>query len=152
MTTTTHDSVDPRTPAAPQPPSIDWKVAFLLMVLTLGLFQAALGIWQSRWARKIDPGSRALLYYIAGCVGGLLYAVLSADSDTAAVAVLLYLAAVVLLQCANFSLKRSIELYVHGSPAQVSLSAVATFFLGPLYLQYHLNQIEKLHKLRVAWA
>ncbi len=153
MATTSHETAETRPSlAAAAPPSIDWKLALLFAVITFGIFQIALGIWQSRWARKVESDSRATLYYIGALVGAVLYGVLSVDPQTAAVGALLYLASVVLAQCANFSLKGSVESYVHGTPAQTTLSGLATFFIGPLYIQYQLNQIEKSHKLRVAWA
>src|SRR5882762_2050410 len=60
----------PTSPQFPPPPSLHWGIAVLLGVLTCGLFGWVWAFIQAAWVKKIDPQSKALLYY--GISVGLL--------------------------------------------------------------------------------
>src|SRR4029077_6656672 len=52
------------------PPALHWGILVLLGVLTCGLFGWVWAFIQAAWVKKIDPQSKALLYY--GISVGLL--------------------------------------------------------------------------------
>src|SRR6266481_1856927 len=60
----------PTSPQFPPPPSLHWGVLVLLGVLTCGLFGWVWAFIQAAWVKKVQPESKALIYY--GISVGLL--------------------------------------------------------------------------------
>lgn len=48
----------------PPPPGLDWWLVLLFSIFTCTLFGYIWAIVQSRWVKKLDPGSRATLYLL----------------------------------------------------------------------------------------
>lgn len=116
------------------PPRLHWGIVLFLTAVTLGIFGAIWLFVQAVWARNVQPETKAL-YYLIGYVCCVFGSPFFGDSVSPA----LRLIAVVLFVMAEFALKNDIEnTYNRG------LSGVMTFFFGPTYLQYHLNEIRQM--------
>src|SRR6266849_5239206 len=48
----------------PPPPGLHWGLVLLLTVLTCGIFHWVWGIVQASWMKKVQPSSKAMIYYI----------------------------------------------------------------------------------------
>jgi hypothetical protein len=123
---------------APKVPNLHWGAVLALGIVTCGVFTPIWGIVQSVWAKKVEPSSNAILFYSLYFVAAILGGVLGAIDDIAAIGSVLSLGSAVLFICGSFSIKHTIE-----SQFNRSLSGVMTFFFGPIYHQYHFNEIAK---------
>jgi hypothetical protein len=117
-----------------KPPTLRWPLVLILSILTLGLFEDAWLLWQSRWAKRADPSSRGTKLLVAGVVLFLIGAILSVFADLKSIAGWVDLAGFVMSQVGNFSVKGSIEKYY-----KVSLSGLMTIFFSSIYFQYHFD-------------
>ena len=144
----------------PDPPNLHWALVLLIGLFTCGLFNLVWIFVQAIWVRKVDPNSKALIYYIAGIaldvVSVFTQISLSAaqahgnagQSPVVAVSLVSTLAMAVLFIVANFSMRDSIEAHFNGpEPIGLSLSGVMTFFFGSLYFQYHFTRINELKRM-----
>jgi hypothetical protein len=116
------------------PPALRWPLVLILSIVTLGLFEDAWLLWQSRWAKRVDPSSRGTKLLVAGVVLFLIGAILSVFADLKSIAGWVDLAGFVMSQVGNFSVKGSIEKYY-----KVSLSGLMTIFFSSIYFQYHFD-------------
>jgi hypothetical protein len=121
-----------------KPPTLRWPLVLILSILTLGLFEDAWLLWQSRWAKRVDPSSRGTKLLVAGVLLFLIGAALSLIADLKSVAGWVDLAGFVMSQVGNFSVKGSIEKYY-----KVSLSGLMTIFFSSIYFQYHFDRLAK---------
>jgi hypothetical protein len=137
----------------PDPPSLHWGLVLLFAFLTCGIFTWVWMFVQASWMKKVQPTSKAMMYY--GIAIGL-YAVgivLSVSSSVTTngqpnpLGGLFNLAAAVLFIVGAFSLKSSIEdHYNNVERIGLQLSGVMTFFFSTLYFQYHFTQIIEMKK------
>jgi hypothetical protein len=119
-----------------KPPTLRWPLVLILSILTLGLFEDAWLLWQSRWAKRADPSSRGTKLLVAGVVLFLIGAILSVFADLKSIAGWVDLAGFVMSQVGNFSVKGSIEKHYN-----VSLSGLMTIFFSSIYFQYHFDRL-----------
>jgi hypothetical protein len=119
-----------------KPPTLRWPFVLILSILTLGLFEDAWLLWQSRWAKRADPSSRGTKLLVAGVVLFLIGAILSVFADLKSIAGWVDLAGFVMSQVGNFSVKGSIEKHYN-----VSLSGLMTIFFSSIYFQYHFDRL-----------
>ena len=119
-----------------KPPTLRWPLVLILSILTLGLFEDAWLLWQSRWAKRADPPSRGTKLLVAGVVLFLIGAILSVFADLKSIAGWVDLAGFVMSQVGNFSVKGSIEKHYN-----VSLSGLMTIFFSSIYFQYHFDRL-----------
>ncbi len=133
----------------PLPPNLHWGIVLALGIVTIGIFFAIWAFVQAVWVKKVRPENRAL-YYLLGYVACIVIAVAIGSPGGA----LFRLAAIILMIMAMFSMKADIEEYYSMlNPSGLQLSSVLTFFLGVIYLQYHLPEIRELsQQARVATA
>jgi uncharacterized membrane protein YiaA len=110
----------------------------ILSLVTLGLFEDVWLLWQSRWAKKVDPGSRATTILVAGVLLFLIGGVFSAFPDLKQAAGWIEIGGLVLSQVGNFSVKGTIEKHYN-----VSLSGLMTIFFTSVYFQYHFDRLAK---------
>ncbi|NYF78192.1 DUF4339 domain-containing protein [Granulicella arctica] len=149
----TATAADPST--YPDPPNLQWGLVLLFNVLTCGLFMAVWNIIVSAWMKRVQPGSQAMIYYIAG------YALLLLNSGASfgfifamhhhhvyhhhPLAGIIALAGWVVRLIARFTMRANLEEHFNGpEPLGLRLSGVMTFFFGGLYHQYHLNRINEI--------
>ena len=121
-----------------KPPGLRWLLILALSILTLGLFEDAWLLWQSRWAKQADPKSHATKLLVAGVLLFIIGAVFSRIADLKSIAGWVDLAGLVLSQVGNFSVKGSIERYYN-----ISLSGVMTIFFSAIYFQYHFDRLAR---------
>lgn len=141
--------------AAEDPPNLNWGLELLLGFLTCGLFVVVWNLVLAAWAKRIEPASQALMYYIIATVlivlnfggsFGVFVAVAHHEQPHQHVAgSLIGLAAWVVRLIARFVLRDTLEQHYNGpEPVGLRLSAVMTFFFGGIYFQYKLNEVNAI--------
>jgi GYF domain 2 len=140
------------------PPNLNWGLELLLGFLTCRLFVMIWNLVIAAWAKRIEPTSNALTYYIIATVlsvlqfGGSWGMVVSISQHhqphQSALASLLGIAAFIIRLIARFSLRETLERHYNGpEPLGLRLSAVMTFFFGGIYFQYKLNEINRTKEI-----
>ena len=139
----------------PDPPNLNWGLELLLGFLTCGLFVVVWNLIIAAWANRIQPASKALLYYIIATVlivlnyGGSWGVVIAMTHHVhphrSILGSLISLACWVVRLIARFTLRDTLEQHFNGpEPLGLRLSAVMTFFFGGIYFQYKLNEINQV--------
>jgi hypothetical protein len=139
----------------PDPPNLNWGLELLLGFLTCGLFVIVWNLIIASWANRIQPASKALMYYIIATVlivlrlGGSwgIFIALSHHHPyhRSVLGNLLWLATWVIRLIARFTLRDTLEQHFNGpEPLGLRLSAVMTFFFGGIYFQYKLNEVNEI--------
>jgi hypothetical protein len=139
----------------PDPPNLHWGLELLLGFLTCRVFVFVWNIVIASWAKRVEPASNALMYYIVATVltvlqyGGSWGIVISImqhrQPHQGVVGGLVGLAALIARLIARFSLRDTLEQHFNSvEPMGLRLSAVMTFFFGGIYFQYKLNEINQL--------
>jgi GYF domain 2 len=137
------------------PPNLHWGLDLLLGFLTCGLFVVVWNLILASWAKRIQPASKALTYYIVATVlivlnlGGSWGVMLSIahhhPHHQSVLSSLLSLATWIVRLVARFTLRDTLEQHYNGpEPLGLRLSAVMTFFFGGIYFQYKLNRINEV--------
>jgi hypothetical protein len=121
-----------------KPPSLPWPVVLILSLVTLGVFEDAWLLWQSRWATKVDPRSRATIFAAGGLLLFVLGGVLTELSAFKQLAGWVEIGGLVLSQIANFSVKGTIEKHY-----KLALSGLMTIFFTSIYFQYHFDRLAR---------
>jgi hypothetical protein len=139
----------------PDPPNLNWGLELLLGFLTCGLFVVVWNIIIASWANRVQPASKALMYYIIATVLVVLnvggsWSVFIAIAHHAQphhnlLSNLIGLVCWVIRLIARFTLRDTLEQHFNGpEPLGLRLSAVMTFFFGGIYFQYKLNEINQI--------
>lgn len=137
----------------PPPPSLHWGILVLLGVLTCGLFGWVWAFVQAAWVKKVDPQSKALLYYgisvgLLGLMIGAGFAEGMAGRPGAAnggIFLICRIAGGIMWLVAAFNMRSSIEdHYYSKEPIGLSLNGVMTFFFSIYYFQYHFTRINEM--------
>jgi hypothetical protein len=162
-TATAPTATIPVTPAAypqqpgvayPDPPNLNWGLELLFSFLTCGIFVVVWNLIIASWANRVQPASKALMYYIIATVlivlhlggsWGIFIAVAHHhEYHRSVLGSLLWLASWVIRLIARFTLRDTLEQHFNGpEPLGLRLSAVMTFFFGGIYFQYKLNEINQ---------
>jgi hypothetical protein len=141
----------------PDPPNLHWAMVLLIDLLTCGLFQIVWNFVIATWLKRVQPNSKATLYYAIGYVLMLLYSGLSfpfflaqihhADGHPHFGGTLLWFAAWIFRLLARFSVKASLEEHFNGpEPIGYTMNPVLLFFFGGLYIQSELNRINEIRQ------
>ncbi len=133
--------------AVPGPPGFHWIFVLLLSVVTVGIFGDIWSIVQALWVRKLDRSSKALQWFIVSTVLSFLTFVLESVKASQTIEVPVFVAALALGVMASFKVRDSLGEYitrVEGTPT--FLSGVMTIFLGPVYLQFHMNRVRSFQR------
>lgn len=141
--------------ATEDPPNLHWALELLLGILTCGLFVVVWNLVLAVWAKRIEPMSQALMYYIIATVlivlnfggsFGVFVAMAHHQHPHQHIAgSLIGLASWVVRLIARFVLRDTLEQHYNSAePIGLRLSAVMTFFFGGLYFQYKLNEINEM--------
>jgi len=145
----------------PPPPSLHWGICLLLTIITCGLFSWVWLFVQSAWVKKVQPDSKAMLYFgvaLGVDILAIVFAIALGVSfgrqpDVAGYLSLMRLAqfgAHIVLIVGCFNLKSSIEEHFNSAePIGLHLSGVITFImsffvLGHVYFQYHFTRINEM--------
>jgi len=141
--------------AYPDPPNLNWGLELLLGFLTCGFFVVVWNLIIAAWANRIQPASKALMFYIAATV---LIVLNLGSSWTVFISLshhvhphhslmgnLISLAAWIVRLIARFTLRDTLEQHFNGpEPLGLRLNPVMTFFFGGIYFQYKLNEINQM--------
>ncbi|MDE3105617.1 MAG: DUF4339 domain-containing protein [Acidobacteriota bacterium] len=149
----------PAQSAYPAPPQLSWGVLLIIDIFTLGLFQVVWNILLALWARRLDPRSTALFFYIAAVVltagnmassmGNFIAALRHQAIHPNYLGVLLGLSSWVVRLIARYSLRDTLERHYNGpEPLGLQISPVLTFFFGGIYLTSKLNEVTLLRNAR----
>jgi hypothetical protein len=125
-------------------PNLPWWVLLLLSVVTCGIFTCVWMIVQAIAVQRLDPKSKAVIYY--GAAIGLFFinGFLDAQPAIRTINALIRLAGIVIIVAGHFSIKGSLEEYFNRTePIRLQLSGVMTFFFNTFYFQYHFNRIQR---------
>lgn len=139
----------------PDPPNLNWGLELLLGFLTFGLFVVVWNLIIAAWSKRVQPASKALMYYIIATVlivmnFGSSWGVFIAISHhhqyhRNLLGGLISLVCWVIRLVARFTLRDTLEQHFNGpEPLGLRLSAVLTFFFGGIYIQYKLNEVNQL--------
>jgi hypothetical protein len=139
----------------PDPPNLNWALELLLGFLTCVLFVIAWNLVIASWAKRVQPASNALMYYIiatvlmvlnfGGSYGGVLAAMHHQPHHQSILGGFIAIATWVIRLIARFTLRDTLEQHYNGpEPLGLRLSAVMTFFFGGIYFQYKLNRINEI--------
>jgi len=145
----------PASGAFPDPPDLNWALELLLGFLTCALFVIVWNLVIAAWARRVQPASKALMYYIiatalmvlnfGGSYGNVLAAMHHHPQHQSILGGLIAIATWVIRLIARFTLRDTLEQHYNGAePLGLRLSAVMTFFFGGIYFQYKLNRINEI--------
>lgn len=137
------------------PPNLQWGLELLLGFFTCGLFVVVWNLVLAAWAKRIEPASTALMFYIIATVlivlnlggsFGMFVAVAHHQQPHQHITgSLIGLASWVVRLIARFVLRDTLEQHYNGpEPMGLRLSAVMTFFFGGIYFQYKLNEINAI--------
>jgi GYF domain 2 len=139
----------------PDPPNLNWGIVLLIDFFTCGIFQVIWNIVIAAWAKKVEPSSKALMFFIIATIAVFANAgtsvgnVMAVMHHTAVrpnyIGAFIGLASWVLRLIARFSLRETLERHFNGpEPLGLRLNPVLTFFFGGIYHQYKLNQMNEL--------
>ena len=137
------------------PPNLNWGLELLLGFLTCGLFVVVWNLMIAAWAKRVEPASKALIYYILATAlivmnFGSSWGTFLAISHHGVyhhnlLGGFISLVCWVIRLMARFTLRDTLEQHFNGpEPLGLRLSAVLTFFFGGIYLQYKLNEVNRL--------
>ena len=141
--------------AYPDPPNLNWGLELLLGLLTCGLFVMVWNLIIASWANRVEPASKALMYYIVATVlvvlnfgsswGVMISIAHHNQPHQHFLGSLIGIAAWVVRLIARFTLRDTLERHFNGpEPLGLRLNAVMTFFFGGIYFQYKLNEINAM--------
>ncbi|HWZ52637.1 MAG TPA: GYF domain-containing protein [Granulicella sp.] len=137
----------------PDPPNLHWALVLLFDLLTCGLFQLVWNFVIAAWLKRVQPNTKAVLYYAIGYGLLVIYSGLSfpiylahhLDTHPHFGAGLLGLAAWIFRLLARFSVKTSLEEHFNGpEPIGYTMNPVLLFFFGGLFIQAELNRINEI--------
>ena len=80
----------------PEPPSLHWGIVLALGFITCGLFGWVWAFVQAGFVKKVDPSSKALLYYALAVAGFVLAIVMNVSRQFVPLAGLIQLTGTVL--------------------------------------------------------
>jgi hypothetical protein len=142
--------------AYPDPPNLHWGLELLLGFFTCGLFVIVWNLIIAAWANRVQPASKALMFYIVATVlivlnlGGSWSIIISLSHHVhpphhSVLGNLISLACWVVRLIARFTLRDTLERHFNGpEPLGLRLNPVMTFFFGGIYFQYKLNEINEI--------
>ena len=141
----------------PDPPNLHWALVLVLAICTCGIFSVIWDLVQVLWMKRVEPGTKALPYFIGYVVLSFLNAGASMGTSAAIMqgghphssplSIIIGIAIFVLVILYRFAMKNSLEQHFNGpEPLGLRLGPVMTFFFGGLYFQYHFNRINEMKR------
>jgi hypothetical protein len=139
----------------PDPPNLHWGLVLLFAILTCGLFAFIWDFVQVLWMKRVEPQSKAFMYFIilvvlwllnlGSTIGRTTIMLHGGIPRTSALSICISLAVLALIIVYRFTMRASLEEHFNGpEPIGLRLGGVMTFFFGGLYFQYHLNRINEI--------
>lgn len=152
----------------PDAPNLNWGLVLLFAFFTCSLFMFVWNLVNAAWLKRVQPNSKAIIYYAIATVLFFLQMALGTHAQTHIVTQppgmnwnwmlthyqghpwtgLLGLATWIIRLIARFTMRSELEQHFNtAEPVGLSLSGVMTFFFGGVYFQYHLNRINELKRM-----
>src|SRR5215469_8418802 len=142
----------------PDPPNLHWALVLLIGICTCGVFFVVWDLVQVLWMKRVDPQTKAMMYFIiyaaawvlslGGSFGRAIVAAQGQVPHTTPLSALLSIAAFILAVIYRFMMKASLEQHFNGpEPIGLRLGPVMTFFFGGIYFQYHLHRINEMKQV-----
>ena len=139
----------------PDPPNLHWALVLLIGVFTCGIFFVIWDLVQVLWAKRVEPQTKALMYFIiyivlwlgsaGGSFGRAAIMMQGQTPQTSPLAILLSILVLVFVIIYRFAMKATLEQHFNGpEPIGLRLNGIMTFFFGGLYFQYHFNRINQM--------
>jgi hypothetical protein len=131
----------------PPPPNLHWGLVLAIGIVTCGIFAYVWAFIEASWVKKIDPSSKAIIYYAISTATLLVEIGLdvSGNQQLTALGSLIGLVGAVFFIVAAFSMRSSIENHFNSvEPIGLALSGVMTFFFSVYYFQYHFTKINEM--------
>ena len=162
------------TPGAPVqggPPDLHWGLVLLFDLLTCSLFQMVWNIILASWFKRVSPGSKALIFYIASAVLLVMQAVMgnalgfmngrhgynygshvTFHAGSYGIYGLVATACWVVRLIARFTFRSELEQHFNTvDPIGLRINPVLTFFFGGIYLQSQMNRINQIKRYGQAY-
>jgi len=154
----------------PPPPNLHWAVCLLLAVVTCSIFGWVWAFVQAVWVRKVQPNSKAILFYSVALVIHILFimysfyygmalginGVGSAGLSGPSFYILrrgVQIVILIAIVLGNFNMRDSIEEHFNtAEPIGLGLSGVLTFFFGIIYFQYHFTKINEMKRRQMGYV
>jgi hypothetical protein len=150
--------------AYPDAPNLSWGLVLLFSFFTCSLFMWVWNLILSSWMKRVQPNSKAVLFYAVATVMFFCQIAFNTHSRTLIyepgthwwvtyytghpLRNLLGIGTWVVRLVARFTMRSELEHHFNvAEPVGLSLSGVMTFFFGGLYFQYHLNRINELKRM-----
>jgi hypothetical protein len=148
----------------PDPPNLSWGLVLLFSFFTCSLFMWVWNLIVASWLKRVQPNSKAILYYGAATALAVVQIVVGSHTRITDIQPgvhwwvtyytghplrnVLGLALWIVRLIARFTMRSELEEHFNGpEPMGLQLSGVMTFFFGGLYFQYHLNRINEMKRL-----
>lgn len=148
----------------PDAPNLSWGLVLIFSFFTCTLFMWVWNLVLSTWMKRVQPSSKAVLFYVAATI--LAFCQIGFNTHTHMAVYqpgihwwatyytdhplrnLLGFAVWVMRLVARFTMRSELERHFNeAEPVGLSLSGVMTFFFGGIYFQYHLNRINELKRM-----
>jgi hypothetical protein len=142
----------------PDPPNLHWALVLLFGCFSCGLFFVIWDLVQALWAKRVEPTTKALLYFIIYAIFWVLYFISYAATmapqmmhnqtpTISPITALCWLGLLIFVIVFRFTMKATLERHFNGpEPIGLRLSGIMTFFFGCLYFQYHLSRINQIKR------
>jgi GYF domain 2 len=145
--------------ASPPVPDLNWGLLLVINLFTCGLMQAIWNIVVSNWARRLDPSSKAFMWYVVSLIlilanfgssynhrmGHMHEPARQLYMGFGFAGLTIGLVTWVVRLIARFTLRDTLERHYNTvDPIGLRLNPVMTFFFGGLYFQYKLNEINRM--------
>ena len=133
-------------------PNLHWALLLLFEIITFGLLNLVWSLILANWARKLNGNNTTLILiaiYPAAIFGEVVAE--TVGGSMAPIATLLRIGAFVAYVVGIFKIKGAMEEYYNAKENMgLRLNGVMTFFFSTIYLQYHVNSINRWKKTGMA--
>ncbi len=152
-------------PVAGGPPDLHWGLVLLFDILTCSLFQMVWNLILASWFKRVSPGSKAFVLYIAsaillimqGVMGNALgfmsgrynhnYGHMGVHAGSTGIYGLVALTCWVVRLITRFTFRSELEQHFNTvDPIGLRINPVLTFFFGGIYLQSQMNRINQIKR------
>lgn len=135
------------------PPNLHWGWLLLLNVLTRSWFNCIWVFVLAAWARRLSGRNDALVYAAMYPVGVISGAVALGIGNLHHMMLVMVIGCVILIGgivstiAANFSIRSAMHDYYNSvEDIGLELGPFMTFFFGPIYIQYHVNDLARMRR------
>jgi hypothetical protein len=147
----------------PDAPNLSWILVLLFEVLSCSLFRWVWNLVLAAWLKRVQPNSKAILYYAVATVLACVEIIVSSRHRVVLqpgvhwwvtyytghpLTHILTITGWIVRLIARFTMRSELEQHFNTvEPVGLSLSGVMTFFFGGIYFQYHINRINELKRM-----